>query len=691
MIENDEKGKNRTEEIGIWLEEIKTAKKREKSFLEGGKEIVEIYEAEKNSPFNILYSNTETLLPALFSETPRPVIQRRFHDADPLAKVVSEASQRMLEYLCDTDDEDIEPFKDAVSDAVLDGLLPGRGVTSVKYDADVNESEENISTVNNETVFVDSVCWDRVYFGYARKWINTPWMTYEKYLDKAEAEALFDELPADIHFTTGEEDEEESTENEDKGKRKTILVYQVWDKSDKKVKYITPQYKDNYLKVQDDPLGLKGFFNCPKPIQFVKKSKNQTPTALYKLYENQAKELNKIQLRLNRVIDAIKVRGAYDGQLGDELAEILKGDDNELIPTDKMATLASQGGLDKSIWLLPVEKLIVVAQQLYVARESCKQVIYEITGISDIVRGQSKASETLGAQKIKESWGTMRLKRLQKEVQRYSLDLMKIMLEIAATKFSELTWKEMTNLPYPTSKEKAQAVDAVKASVMSQQQPDPMLIQLSQMPSWKEITDVLTGDKKGYRIDIETNSTLDVEATEDKEHVAEFMNAMAQFMNGMMPMIENGVMPFPVAKQMMLGVVRRYRFGRDVEDELKKMEEPKPKQSPEMEKQAKEFQQAQQKLMNDQQQFKDEQQKAGDALDDQFRKLEAEKMQLDFDKKLATMQLKHIEAMNSSKQNMDEIEAKSALKEMLVKHKSEIQSMLDKHKTSIAKVNNAAL
>ena len=82
-----------------FLEEINDAKKREKDFREDGKEILEIYSADRKTPFNILYSNTETLLPALFSEVPRPVIQRRYKDEDPMGKVVSEAAQRMMEYL----------------------------------------------------------------------------------------------------------------------------------------------------------------------------------------------------------------------------------------------------------------------------------------------------------------------------------------------------------------------------------------------------------------------------------------------------------------------------------------------------------------------------------------------------------------------------------------------------------------
>ena len=605
----------------------------------------------------------------------------------------------MLEYLIDTDVNEHESFNDCLEDAVLDGLLPGRGVTQIKYDAEVTEPEEGspeLPIVDSETIFADSVVWDRVYFGYAKKWIKTPWIAYEEYLDKEETEKLFDELPTEIEFTENEEDDEEE-ENKDKGKRKTICVYQIWDKSDRTVKYLTPQYKDNFLKIDPDPLGLVGFFNCPKPLYFVKKSKNLTPTALYTIYENQAKELNVIQLRLNNIIKAIKARGIYDGQLGEEIANIMKETDNALVPTENGALLASQGGIDKSIWFLPIEKLIVVAQQLFQARESAKQVIYEITGISDIVRGSSKASETLGAQKIKESWGTMRLKRLQKEVQRYALDMMGLKLEIASSKFSEQTWKDMTQLPYPTTEEKEQAVQMVK--VMQSQLPPQMpgqppippppelqqVIKTAQMPSWGEILEVLNSEDKSYRLDIETNSTLDVEATEDKQQVAEFMNAMAQFMNGMMPMVQSGAMPFGAAKSMMLAIVRRYRFGRDVEDEINAMQEPKQEQSPEMQKAQQEFQKAQQKLQQDMQQFEGEKKQTGDNLDDQFRKLELDKIQFDFDQQVAAIEDKNRDKIRQIEQNSASSEIQATIKKMQEDHKREIQSMLDKQAAKLEK------
>jgi hypothetical protein len=674
--------------VSQWLEEINDAKKREKDFREDGREIREIYSNEKKTPFNILYSNTETLLPALFSEVPRPLVKRRFKDEDPMGKVVAEAAQRLLEYLIDTDIDDYDKFDKSMSNATLDGLLPGRGVTSVKYESDDDW----------ETVCTDSRKWDRVLFGYATKWSKVPWIAYEEYLDREEARRLFGEKANKLTFVEGEEQDNEDDykkeENKDKGYRKTARIFQIWDKSDKKIKYISSQYKDDFLREDDDPLELTGFFNCPEPIQFVEKSNDMLPTALYTIYKNQARELNRIQDRINRVIEAIKVRGAYNGALGEEIEQILKEEDNALVPTDKAAMLA-EGGLDKNIWMLPLAELVNVARELMQARESAKRVIYEVTGISDIIRGQSAASETLGAQKIKESWGTMRIKRLQKEVQRYVLDTMRLMLDVAVNKFSESSWAKMTGLPYSTTEQKEQAQKIVQIAQMNRMNPqDPSIqqaMQVMQMPNWGDVLEILKDNySRSYRLDMETNSTIDVEATEDKQLVGDFMNAMGQFMNGISPLIDKGVMPFGAAKSMMLSIVKRYRFGREVEDELNQMTEPQPQANPEQEKAMKEFQQAQQKFQQEQQKFQQEQQQAKEQFIQESNKLRVEKMQLDFANQLAQLKLKYQEDLANVKQQTNQVEMEASLKALLERHKSDVRSMLDKQAARLQKVNKAA-
>lgn len=589
------------EAVEYWLAEITAAKKREKDFRKQGQRVIDIYESEKvgageeQTAFNILYSNVETLQPALFSQVPRPIVLRRFKDDDPLGKAAADAGRRVLEFEVDTNREGYETYEEAMQAATLDGLLPGRGWTCVKFHAAMEEMPEMEATtttpyLQSEMVCLETRAWDRVLHGYAKTWSKVPWIAYEEHIDRREATRLFGEAVAsqliyskddtqrdheDEQHTQGSTSGHSDRADRDTGQKKTVLIYQIWDKAGgRKIRYLIPQYKEGLGKVEDDPLGLTGFFNCPKPLCFYLKSHNLTPTAPYLAYEEQAKELNRLTRRLRRVVEALKVRGVYAGDLSTELSKLMKEEDNGLVPAESTSTLAFEKGLQNAIWMMPLQDLVIVAEKLYQAREACKQVIYEITGISDIIRGATKASETYGAQQLKSQWGTLRLKRCQREVQRYARDLLRMMLEISATKFSEETWATMTGLPFTTQSQHEQAQAIVQAAPLGQA-PDPQALALLQRPLWTDVLKLLQDDvQRAYRVDIETNSTLEPEAAEDHKDITEMLTAMGQTLNGLAPLIESGSMPFQAAQALLLAIARRFRFGSEIEDYVKAMQPP---------------------------------------------------------------------------------------------------------------------
>lgn len=587
--------------VAYWLEEIRLAKQREERYRKTGQDVLKIYEAddEHEAPFNILFSNTETLRPALYATTPRPLVMRRFKDADPIGKAASDAGRRMLEYLLDTNREGYETTHESMGACVLDALLPGRGMVTVKYDATFQTyaeprppdddaetpvtAPEPVEYAASELVCTESVVWDRVHFGYAKKWHKVPWIAYEYYLTKEEVAAHIDKkMATKLTYQSpqhdGKEDGRTKQDDTEKGARKTACVYQIWDKAGGKViRYVSPHYLHGVLKEEEDPLGLTGFFNTPRPLQFIEKSATLVPTAPYKMYKNQAKELNRLTRRISRLIEAIKARGIYDGAIGNELSKIMESDDNTLIPAEVASSLSTEKGFQNAIWFMPLDVLMAVLVQLYQARESCKQVIYEITGVSDILRGATQASETATAQTIKNQWGTLRLKRSQAEVARYMRDLLRLMLELAATKMSEETWAQATQLPFLTQQQQFQIQQQMLAIQQTGQPIPPALQQQAQQIPWQAVLDLLKTDLlRSYHIDIETNSTVEPDATDDIKSMTETMAMLGQFLNGAAPLVASGSMPFEVVKSMLLVITRRSRFGHEIEDLLQQMQPPKP-------------------------------------------------------------------------------------------------------------------
>ena len=83
-----------------------------------------------NARFNILYSNVQTITPAIFARLPRPDVSRRFRDNDPIGRVASMMLERALEF----EIEHYTDYKSAMDSAVFDRLIGGRGTAWVRYE-----------------------------------------------------------------------------------------------------------------------------------------------------------------------------------------------------------------------------------------------------------------------------------------------------------------------------------------------------------------------------------------------------------------------------------------------------------------------------------------------------------------------------------------------------------------------------
>lgn len=576
-----------------WILELKLADKREDDWRKKAQKVLDRYRqknAKKNS-FNILWANTETLRPALYNSIPTPDVRRRFKDSDKLGKAVSEVLQRSLAYSCDTYD-----FDGCIKGDVLDMLLPGRAVSRVRYiptleqvgvtpethDEEQEQHEPAGEALEGdseeltwEQVVIERVQWDDFRHGMGKEWAEVSWVAFRHKLTREDMEEKFGEEIANLIPLDDPDDDDIKAEKEERVSDlfKTATVWEIWDKDEKKVLFIAPSYKDQPAMEVDDPLNLLGFFPIPKPLMAIEDSNSLIPTPLYELYKEQAEELDTISTRINTIVKGLKFRGVYDSTLK-ELDELMRGQDNDLIPAQNVTALLERGGLEKAIWFMPIEMAANVLKILYEQREGAKRVIYEITGISDIVRGATLASETATAQSIKDKWSNIRLKRMQQEVQRYIRDLIRLKAELIAEKFQVETLKQMTGLKFPTMQEKQMAMQQYQmAQQQGQQVPPP-----PDIPAWEEIEQVLRDDaQRSYKVDIETDSTIAATVDQDMQAIQQVTNAMGMVLKEFMPLVQMGDLPIDAMKELLMTISRRARFGNALEDALDKMQQPPPK------------------------------------------------------------------------------------------------------------------
>lgn len=604
--------------VAKWVAEIKLYEKDSQDWTSRSKKIIRRYKDERSardskSRFNILWSNIQTLKPALYAQPPKPNVDRRYQDDDDLGRISAQVLERSVSYFVATD-----TFDSMMQQSVLDRLLPGRGTAWVRYvpnfkDATITGSDEvkreGIDPTDDavigedaspdlysEEVLVDHINWQDFGYTYGRTWEEVRAVWKIAYMTRSELVKRFPDVGKEIPLDYSPE-KLNDTKIDDTLKK--AAVYEIWDKPSKKAIWIHKDYP-KALDERDDPLKLHDFFPCPKPLFSTLANDSLVPVPDYVLYQDQARELDELTGRIWAVTKAIKVAGVYDASAEGVQRLLAEGVENTLIPISQWAVFGDKGGLAGVINFLPIKEIAEVLLALYKAQDYVKQIIYEITGISDIIRGASDPNETLGAQELKGKFASLRLDDQQKEVARYGRDLVRIMTEIIAEHFSIETIKQICGVKLMTAQEKKLVQQGMQAAQASGKEIPPMpeeIQELMDLPTWEEVEKLIRNDTaRCFRIDIETDSTIKTDQDAEKKARTEFLAAAGGFIQ-QMQQVQNPQLQ-PLLMEMLMFGIRSFKVGREMESEFKstivkmrKQAEQPPQPDPEIAKHQMEMQQ----------------------------------------------------------------------------------------------------
>lgn len=584
----------------FWLEEIARAGKREADWRKEAREILERYRNEKRKTrgFNILWANTELLKPAVLSRSPQPDVRRRFLQDDPIALTGAELIEKALKF---TGDDPRYGFVEMLEAARDDMLLTGRGVVRVAYDREIRRIPLRAAEVPDEAglatrtlfmteagavvepdefdkdgnpfrleiaaqdVYCKYVYWEDYREGDARAWEDVPWIAYRHTLTRKQLKEQFGDVGKLVPLNARTKDRQASGRGEgDQGDPESPLdqaiVWEVWDRDARERVWVADGFNDDVLDVEDDPLKLENFFPQPAPLYAVNSTATRVPVPEFRQYRDQADELNEISMRITRLIKALKVRGAYAGVMK-ELADILNGDENELYPIEDWAALQDMGGLDKAVMWLPLETIAGVLAGLYKQRGELKAEIFELTGLSDIVRGTSDPRETRGAQEIKANFGTVRMTPRQRPIERFVRQIFQIKGEIIAEHFTAGHLLAMTGVEPPS---RGQAAGwAVRGGTPQSVQPGAGVPQPATMD---QVMALLRSDKlRKFTIDIESDSTVQVDAQREQSNVIEFLSVSTQFITSAAQAAQQSPAMVPLFLEMYKTAARRFKMGRELE------------------------------------------------------------------------------------------------------------------------------
>lgn len=537
-----------------WMDRIKAAEEREERWCRDAEAATKAYTGDsdagaggKTYDFNIFHSNIETIAPSVYNSTPRPDIRERWRSGDETPETAaSRVAAQILEraILMQIDDGALDP---EIEMEIQDALVSGRGVLRLRFDADEEQvapppmqvqgidpmtgapvvqlvDQPAQTVITGERITFEAVSWRDYREGPAKRWEDVPWVAYRHCIPQEEVDRIRDEELREA-LGAGDESAVPSGADED------AEIWEIWCKTSGKV-YMIVAHSAEVLSITDDPLGLPSFFPQGRPIQPIMQSGKRTPIVPFSVYRALCDELETITNRIRKITDGLKVRGFYAGDAG-AMSILSTAGDNELVPIANLEGIAQTGGLDSAISWWPLDKAIQVLQQLYVSREATKNMIYEITGISDIVRGQGKASETATAQEIKNQWGSLRIRKLQRMVEYHIRELFVICAQVVCTKFS----------------------------------PDT-LGKISGVQITPEIAQILGQPLDMYRIDVESDSTVRADLTRRKGEMGEFLQGTAAFFQTMTPIIQASPALAGPVSQMYSSFARQFNLGQQAEDAI---------------------------------------------------------------------------------------------------------------------------
>lgn len=396
---------------------------------------------------------------------------------------------------------------------------------------------EPVETLVDEKCVVDYIHWTDLLFEPARTWAEVRKVARKTHITKKEFKEKFGE-DAYITYRNSQEAAQEDAEKEiNKGR---ICVYEVWCKDSNKVYWLAEGH--NEILKEDEPyLTFDEFFPCPEPL-FATLTTGLIPRPDICFYQDQQETLNQLCQKAQDIARYIKVLSISSSE-SPELDNILRKPNGTHIQLSNFQMYLQQGGVKTALEVLSMADHAAILRVLHEAMEQEKQQIYDITGISDIVRGTSRASETLGAQQIKTQYAMSRISERQRKVAKFCRDVVALMAQVIKNHFQSQTMIKMAGV--------------------------------SNDPEIEEylggVIDLLRNDTQSdYRIDIETDSTTFADQEAAKQSAIDLTNALGNLFNVLLPHAQAIPQLMPVINEITLYTTSQFEAGREIRGKLEK-------------------------------------------------------------------------------------------------------------------------
>jgi hypothetical protein len=546
----------------------------------------------RDKEFQMFWANCEVLKPAIYAKPPIPVVVPKFKDRRPIYQAAAEVVER-----CATVAFDLARIDELMLLVRDDVALIGRGVAWCRY-----ESGGKGSYYKHERVCIDFKNRRDFLHSISRTWPEVTWVAAASYLTRSEARERFEATSGDAY-----EQAEYRVDKEAKGvggadNRERAKFWEIWDKGSERVVWVAKGCED--ILDEDDPhLDLLNFFPCPKPAYGALQRGSLVPVPDVMQYKDQLEEMNLLTGRIHALSDALEAKGFYPAG-GAEIADAvetaikLKTPGRVLVPISNWAAF---GGSKEVILWLPIDMIAQTITALVALRKQVIDDVYQIMGLSDIMRGATDPGETLGAQELKTQYGATRIRDKQQELVRLARDLVEIVAEIITEKFKPVTIIEMSQTQLPTQQMQQRQIAQIQGQMqqvqlqIQQAQQNPQVMQMAQQnpgmlqqvkqqaeqllaqgsdqiahiaaqPNIEQVLRFLKDNRsKSFVLDIETDSTIQANENAEKQRRSEFVGVLSQLLPQLAQMIQAQPKTAEFCGELLKFATAPFRAGRSLD------------------------------------------------------------------------------------------------------------------------------
>lgn len=562
------------ETVGKWLDELKQAKKFFESFHKQATKSNEKFVDEKGKKsgdapgtaplyrLNLYHADIITVRSMLYAKIPKAEADRRFYDpSDEVARVAAEMITRIIQNdMNDPDDKLNSVLKSALEDRLVAGLGSGR----VKYSmtekpmldpvtqappVDPTTGQPVLDPTTQEPPTVKDDEWTDVIYTHWRDILWNPcrveselrWKAFRSYMTKDEVTKRWgEEIATTIPYSTKQPRMTEAAGAKSEPIEKAAPeaeIWEIWDGEGKCVYWVVEGY-DKFLDQKENPMELGGFYPDATPMLANTTTSKYLPKPDYSFAADLYAEIDELETRISLLTQAAKVVGVYD-RASKDIARMLKeGVENELIPVDNWAMFAEKGGIKGMVDWLPLEQIVGAIETLATQQQNRIQQLYQVTGLSDIMRGQAaQQNVTATEQRIKAQYGSGRIQAIQEEFAEFASQLLNKKVQLIQRFYDPDRIKALSNI-----------MNTPDAGMADQ------AIALIKKP-----------DQFNCRVSVKSESMAQENKDAIKEQRSTLIQGVAQFLGMAQPFIEKTPASAPFLLQLLAFSVAGYNGASEME------------------------------------------------------------------------------------------------------------------------------